>query len=193
MKQFRYDGKIYEYRRDDLQCQLGERCVEVPIAIDILSKFKYGNILEVGNVLHKYIDSNLTTIDKHEEAENCINADVLNFIPDEKPDLIISISTIEHIGFDMGEVVEPGKTQKFFEWVMETLPVGGELFFTFPIGYNKTLDEFIQDNIWKLHSFGAMKRINQDNEWIECDIDWKAKYGEPYEYGNMIFIGRILK
>jgi hypothetical protein len=193
MKQFRYNGKSYEYRRDDLQCQLGERCIEVPIAIDILSQFKYGNIIEVGNVLQKYINSHLTVIDKYDTNDGCINLDVLEYIPQEKPDLIISISTIEHIGFDMGESNDPSKIPKFFEWVGKVLPIGGELFFTFPIGYNPTLDAFVQDNIWNMHSFGAMKRISQTNEWQECDLDWSSKYGEPYEYGNMVFIGRILK
>jgi len=140
MKQFEFACKPYEYRRDDLQCQLGERCIEVPIILDLLKEYKGRNIIEVGNVLRKYDESlSHLVIDRHEQGD-CLNVDVVTYEPPEKPDLIVSVSTIEHIGFDMGEEENPDKLIQFFEWVNKVLPVGGELIFTIPIGYNKFLD-----------------------------------------------------
>ena len=197
MKQFKFAGKTYEYRRDDLQCQLGERCVEVPIVLDMLSKYKGRNILEVGNVLRKY-DSSLEhiVIDKHEKGD-CLNIDVIDYQPPELPDVILSVSTIEHIGYDMGEELNPDKLIQFFEWANKVLPVGGEFIFTIPIGYNTYLDSILKakDTIGKLYFSRkqALRRVTQDNQWEQTVLDWSAKYGSPFEYGNMVFIGVMTK
>lgn len=197
MKQFEFGSKKYEYRRDDLQCQLGERCVEVPIALDILRQFKGRNIIEVGNVLRKY-DSSLDhlVIDRHEKGD-CLNVDVVTYEPEQKPDLIISISTVEHIGYDMGEEDNPDKLIQFFEWANRVLPVGGEFIFTFPIGYNPFLDAIVKDKD-KLGTMyftrkQAMRRVSDDNLWEQSIVDWNAKYGFPFEYGNLVFIGGMTK
>jgi hypothetical protein len=197
MKQFEFAGKTYDYRRDDLQCQLGERCVEVPIILDLLSAYKGRNILEVGNVLRKYEHSlNHTVIDRHEQGD-CLNIDVIEYVPEEKPDLIVSVSTIEHIGYDMGEEDNPDKLIQFFEWVEKTLPIGGELLFTFPIGYNPFLDFIVKDKekIGKmfLTRKQAIRRVSDDNRWEQSLIDWDAKYDYPFEYGNLVFIGVLSK
>ena len=197
MKQFNALGRKYTYRRDDLQCQLGERGMEVPIVLDWMVPFKGTNILEVGNVLRKYDQSfDQVVIDAHEKGD-CINIDVLEYEPKEKPDLIVSVSTIEHIGYDMGEVMNPDKTIQFFEWVNKTLPKGGEFIFTVPVGYNQFLDFILRtkekfgDLVYQRKLF--MRRTTADNQWEESEPDWNARYGEPFEYGNLVMLGAMIK
>jgi len=77
-----------------------ERCVEVPLAKSIVDKEK-GRILEMGNVLpHYYKNARWDVLDKFEKGKNILNADIASFKPKNKYNLILSISTFEHIGLD---------------------------------------------------------------------------------------------
>ena len=83
-----------------------ERAVEIPIILDKIQFYHYqgGRILEVGNVLSNYVHFQHDIIDKYDKSEGVINQDVVDFQPAEnendKYDLIVSISTIEHVGWD---------------------------------------------------------------------------------------------
>ena len=39
-------------------------------------------------------------VDKYEKKKGIINQDIVDYKPDKKYDLIISISTLEHVGWD---------------------------------------------------------------------------------------------
>jgi hypothetical protein len=54
----------------------------------------------VGNVLSHYFSVNHDVVDKYEKAEGVINRDIIDFHPSKEYDLIISISTLEHVGWD---------------------------------------------------------------------------------------------
>ena len=63
--------------------------------MEMVRKYKGKNILEVGNVL-----SHHDMLDKYEMAKGVTNADVVHSTSEKKYDLIISISTLEHVGWD---------------------------------------------------------------------------------------------
>lgn len=65
-----------------------------------MKKYKGRKILEVGNVLSHYFPVNHDIVDKYEKADGVINQDVIDFYPSKRYDLIISISTLEHVGWD---------------------------------------------------------------------------------------------
>jgi hypothetical protein len=88
-----------------------ERAVEVPIIWNIVKKYKRKRILEVGNVLSHYYPIRHEILDKYEKAPGVINLDVVDFKPAKKYDLIISISTLEHVGWDE-KPKEPKKVYK---------------------------------------------------------------------------------
>src|SRR6202034_3735504 len=77
-----------------------ERTIEIPIIWDIIRKNPNKEILEVGNVLSHYYQVHHTILDKYEKGDNVINEDVIDFNPKKKYDLIVSISTLEHVGWD---------------------------------------------------------------------------------------------
>src|SRR3989344_2625515 len=83
-----------------------ERCVEIAIACSIITQEANKRILEVGNVLSHYAKCDWDILDKFETGDRIINQDAADWQPQGKYDLIISISTLEHIGW--GDDVRDG-------------------------------------------------------------------------------------
>src|SRR6266516_2600109 len=90
-------GKAYRYF-DTVKTWHGERAVEIPLVMDMVRKYQGKNILEVGNVLSHHVRFEHDTLDKYEIAEGVTNADIVDFTSEKKYDLIVSISTLEHVG-----------------------------------------------------------------------------------------------
>ena len=76
-----------------------ERAVEIPIVCQVIGERK-GKILEVGNVLSHYFNFEHDIVDKYEKGEGVNNQDVTTLDLKDKYDLILSISTLEHVGWD---------------------------------------------------------------------------------------------
>ena len=79
---------------------LNERTIEVPIVTRELARRPGASILEIGNVLNQYVHIPHTVVDKYERASGVLNVDVVDFDPGVQYDLIVSISTLEHVGWD---------------------------------------------------------------------------------------------
>ena len=116
---FQLEGRRYRYFVHRYNCTWGnERAVEVPVVYDFLERhYRPGmRVLELGNVMSHYADALplirklLTTddyivIDKYEKSslQSVRNEDIVEFVAEKPYDLIGSISTLEHIGFDEAE------------------------------------------------------------------------------------------
>lgn len=184
---FTFNGRQYRYNR-----RLDERTIELPIIIDIIQEeLKHGkiNMLEVGNVLSdpKYeLPSGIIIpardiVDKYEKGPGVINKDIMDYWPEGKMyDLIVSISTIEHIGFDENER-NPDKIPQTIERLKSMLAPGGKFVFTVPVGYNSDLDSKVlfNDNSDLQRYF--MKRISKDNKWAQI---MDRKEAATYRYGS---------
>ena len=98
---FLVDGKEFHYFYHFYNNTYGaERCVEIPVVRSMLSAANNEDILEVGNVLKHYYWFPHDVLDKYEKAPGVINQDVVEFAPRKKYSTIVSISTLEHVGFD---------------------------------------------------------------------------------------------
>ena len=53
-----------------------------------------------GNVLLHYFPADHEIVDKYEKGDGIVNEDIVNFRPGKKYDLIVSISTLEHISWN---------------------------------------------------------------------------------------------
>jgi hypothetical protein len=149
------------------------------------------NILEVGNVLSYYFNFQHDIIDKYEQAAGVINVDVLDFVPDKKYDLIVSISTLEHVGWDETPK-EPMKVLQSIHHLKSLLSVGGLLIFSVPLGYNLCLDEIIRRKATESAQLYHLKRIGIDR-WVQAefqDIDGLT-YGSPWGAAQGITIAFI--
>ena len=192
---FEIAGKKYRYlyHRHNYSWR-HERCVEVPIIWDLVKKYtgRGKNVLEVGNVLINYYPVKHDVLDKYEIARNVINEDVVTFKPKKKYDLIVSISTLEHVGWD-----EPKrdrmKIPRAIESLRGMLSKSGKLVFTMPLGYNKFLDELLASGKLKFNDTYYMKRISKDNQWVETSWDdvRDTKYGHSFIGANALVIGIV--
>ena len=132
-------------------------------------------------------------IDKYEASPGVINADVVDFRPERRYDLIVSVSTLEHVGFDE-RPPEPEKILRALAHLREhCLAPGGELVFSYPAGYNATLDAAVASTAlpWKRRS--CLRRVSRDNRWEECG--WEAtrgaRYHHPFYFANVLAVAEL--
>ncbi|MBX5442513.1 MAG: hypothetical protein IRZ32_13435 [Solirubrobacteraceae bacterium] len=135
---FEFDGRRYPYfhHRYNLTW-LNERAVEVPLARRALGRG--GRVLEVGNVLFHYGHRGHEVVDKYERGPGVRNVDVLDLDPAARWDVVISISTVEHVGVD-DEPRDPRRGVDAVRLLAGAVAPGGELLVTVPVGYNPVLD-----------------------------------------------------
>jgi SAM-dependent methyltransferase len=106
-------------------------------------------------------------LDKYEKAPGVINEDVVDFNSDKKYDLIVSISTLEHVGWDESPR-DPLKILKAVGNLKNLLAPGGRIYGTIPIGYNRVLDQLLKERKIAFAKTFCLRRIHF-NEWIEID------------------------
>jgi hypothetical protein len=183
-KHFYFNKKKYKYYISDYNATYSnERMVEIPIAVDLLKENNPKNVLEIGNVLSHYLKSvNHDILDKFEKDKNIrFQKDIVDFKPKKKYDTVISISTIEHVGFDepSPKYKNPQKIIKSIENIISWKP---KLFlFTFPLGWNSKLDEIaLNESLSKKFdidfTFFRRKRGLFHLEWEEVTLNKIQKY-----------------
>jgi len=118
----------------------------VPFIWEIIKKHHEKKIFEVGNVLSHYFPINHDVLDKYEKTEGVINQDVVDLKPPNKYDLIVSILTLEHVGFD-DNTKESTKIIKAIKNLKENcLRTGGRTIIAMPINYNPGMDILLFTN-----------------------------------------------
>jgi len=169
-----------------------ERRVEVPIIWDIIKDKESIKILEVGNVLSHYFPIKHDVVDKYEKGASVINEDILTYKPKKKYDYIVSISTLEHVGWD-----EPKKDKmkiiQALNNLRSMLSRNGKIIFTVPLGYNPYMDNLIIHEKLNLNEQYFLKRVSRDNLWKELKLDKNNidSFDKPYLNGNGIIVGII--
>jgi hypothetical protein len=185
-------GKTCHYF-DTVKTWHGERAVEIPIVMEMMRKYQGKNILEVGNVLSHHVTFEHDILDKYEIAKGVTNADIVDFTSEKKYDLIISISTLEHVGWD-----EKPRDDTKIPLAIENMrnlvsSRGGTIIITVPLGYNPTLDKLLKDGTIQFSRQHHLIRISKGNEWREAS--WEdvlaAKYNSPMPFANGLLIGII--
>jgi hypothetical protein len=168
---------------------INERTVEVPIVLDYIKESNAKNILEFGAVLMHYIEPKWEVVDKFEKGEGIINLDIIDFKPKQKYDLIVSISTLEHVGFD--DENKPEKIIEAIKVLKSSLKKNGKFIATMPLGHNKFMDKLIFDGKIGFSEMYFMKRMNRKNRWKQVSIESikNIRYNYPYNNANGIFIG----
>jgi SAM-dependent methyltransferase len=149
-----------------------ERAVEVPVAQRLVESRREKRILEVGNVLSHYGEVAHEVVDKYERAPGVRNVDVLDLPPEPAYDLIVTVSTIEHVGRD--EVPrEPERAIEALEHLRRLLHPGGELFATIPVGYNPALDRRLAEGPYELRAMRRRPwREVEPGEAFQCAYDF---------------------
>lgn len=196
-KKFSVHGNLYSYFIHYYnQTWANERAIEIPIVWELIKKYNDKNILEIGNVFSHYFSVCYDIVDKYEmfASTKIIQKDIVDYETNKKYDLIVSISTIEHIGWDELHR-EPEKIFRVFKKIFNILDEKGKAIFTIPVGYNPYLDKAIYNGRIKFPVTYCLKRINKQNEWKEVSLTsvLECNYGKPFPNANGIIIGFINK
>lgn len=181
IRKFKYDGIDYNYSLDTYNWTwTNERTIEIPIFKKLIKDNKDKDILEIGNVMSHYINSEHDIVDKYEEAEGVLNYDIADCELGKKYDLIIAISTLEHVGWhDYNEnEFEPEKLLKAFDNIFKHLKPNGKLIYSFPLGYNPELDKYIEEKKIKVSKQNHLVRGLLLNSWETHSPNDKKHY--PY-------------
>lgn len=181
--EFRLGGELYPYLYSEFNHAWGtERTVEVPVIWSQVRKTPPSRVLEVGNVLSHYYPTSHRVVDKYEAGPHVINMDIVEFTPESPLDLIVSISTVEHIGWD-DVPRNPRKLPETLRRLRSWLSPAGEVWITVPIGYNRWLDQMISDGTIGARSQYFLRRLSFDNRWEECSVEGLGgvRYGGPID------------
>ncbi len=156
---------------------LNERAVEVSLALDLLQQNPGADVLEIGNVLGHYADVTHPVVDKYEQAPGVLNADVADLDMGRDFDLVLAISTLEHVGLDE-DVFDPGKPARAIERLRAHVRPGGMLWITHPLGYNTTFDDQLRSGRIPSSRLRALRRDARRNVWREVPPDevWGTSY-----------------
>ena len=190
---FQYQGKKLPYFRHKKSLTwINERAIEIPIIMDYIHNSSAKTILEVGAVLpHYYPALQKEVIDKFEIGPGISNEDVVTFTPHKKYDLIVSISTLEHVGFD-DDIKDPlGIIKALNNLKLNCLQKGGKMVITIPIGYNKDVDGHLFTNNLGFNEEYFFKKKNVFNTWKEISKEEAKKIEYSGFHAKAIVVGII--
>lgn len=193
LRTFSVGDREYRYASDHYnRAWRNERAVELALGRAFLAENRGLRLLEVGNVLAHYGAVGHDVLDKYEDAPNVINDDIVDFVADPPYEAILSISTLEHVGWDE-RPREPDKTLRAYRALRSMLAPGGAMLLTCPIGQNPHLDEYIQQEELDFPLRHYLQRVSRDNEWREVDREAVrgAQYHRPYRNANALFVGIV--
>jgi hypothetical protein len=167
-----------------------ERAVEIPLVWGwVQEAYAEGQrVLEVGHVLGHYLPTRHPVIDRFERAPGVANADVAEYDPDQSFDLIVSISTLEHVGFDEG-TRDPAKAPAAVARLVSLLAPGGRLVATAPLGYNPDFDRLLRSGGFAFTRVRYLLRQTRTH-WRTATPNEVAgvRYGAPFPGGNAIAV-----
>jgi hypothetical protein len=184
---FAFEGRDlkYFYHRYNNTAS-NERAIEIPIARQFLRSGQ--GVLEVGNVLNHYYPFPHDIVDKYEVAAGVTNCDIVEFESSKRYDLIISISTIEHVGWDE-PTKEPDKAIRAIERMKSLMAAQGDMIITLPGGYNPYLDEFLESTACRCQRHHRYQRMSWLNEWREVEsFSPGVRYRHPYPFANSLHV-----
>ena len=164
-----------------------ERTIELPIVFDAMKSCK-GDILEIGNVTqHYWKHPSIDVVDKYEVGPGVKNIDIMDYY--KKYDLIVSISTFEHIGLDE----EDKRESKVFDAIhhcKKMLKPNGKMIITIPTSYNGVLDRKILGQFVHYDRVNCYRRVDAFNNWEGCSLldAVHMNYGAPYLNANGLYV-----
>ncbi len=171
-----------------------ERAVEIPLAVDFLARRGEGRGMEFGNVLTHYgFGGERDIVDKYERAEGTRRCDVLDYRPRHQLDYIVSISTLEHVGWDE-HPRDPDKVGETVEHLHSLLAPGGAMLITAPLGHNPHLDEAILRGRWPVRRQATLVRVGgrRRNRWESTrELEFRPYFGRGGRGADALWVAEF--
>jgi hypothetical protein len=151
-------------------------------------------VLEVGNVLAHALPVTHPVVDKYEAGERVHNVDVVDIDLPGPFDLILAISTLEHVGLDE-DVQDPEKPARAIAALGSLLAPGRRLWCTVPVGYNAALDERLRGDGLGFTRLAALRRTGSDNRWTEIPLEpvWDISYDRLLYTAHAIVVAELVR
>lgn len=151
-----------------------ERAVEIPAALAFLETVR-GRGMEFGNVLRHYgITGPSDVVDRYERSPGVLNVDILDYSA--APfDFIVSISTLEHVGWDE-RPRDVYKSEQAFNHLRCLLVPNGRMLLTVPLGHNPTVDDAAAAGRWSPERQACLVR-QKDGRWRDAGAVEVRPYG----------------
>lgn len=173
-----------------------ERCIELGLAHWFLGGIEDRRVLEVGNVLAhygsvpRYRPAVHDVLDKYERSPGVINEDIVGFGAEVPYDVLLSISTLEHVGWDE-RPRQPEKVLMAYDAMKSLIAPDGAMLVTAPLGQNPHLDRFLHDGRFDFPVQAFLRKVSRQNDWREVTRDEVvgAEWGSPYHGTNALFVG----
>jgi len=173
-----------------------ERCIEIAAAAHFLKQWSDAEFLELGNVMSYYMTHQHYVVDKYERSPGVHNIDFSQFIPPKRFDGFISISTIEHIGWDE-KPREAEKVRRCIDKIDSCVKSKEKVFVSFPLGYNEYLDDLVIRRELPFQSSASLVRVDDAQNWMEVELNQalqpEHRYGCRFQGANACFFGLGLK
>jgi len=187
--EFSLGGERYRYYCGKIDAMDSERIVELAVALRFLDARRGLSLLEVGNVISTYLPAiPHTIVDKYERGGGILNVDIVDFLPPFRFATIISISTLEHVGFDE-PIREPGKAARALDNLEHLLEDNGKMLVTVPLGYNPEIDSLVKRADEKGWRVLFMRRVDSILDlWKETSLDeaLTKPYGSEFRFANSL-------
>jgi hypothetical protein len=194
MRTFSAFNREFEYYPE-----LGERAVEIPLALEVYKRVYPANIIEVGYVLARQISERklfphhkpYRVIDLYDASPECENIDA-GWV-DYRGAFVISISTFEHFDLpDYGNPITGGN--RGVDCLAKIIVDSSGYFITWPLSYNHLFDSEVMrlgiDVLMLKQSNGPTnEEPNVLPQWEQLTSpNWAAEYAKPFHYGNVVAV-----
>jgi len=113
-------------------------------------------------------------LDRYERGPGVINLDIVDYHPEKTFDLIVTISTLEHVGWEDMER-DTGKGLLAFKHLAGMLAPGGLLMATLPVWINEDIIRFATVGDIPFNELYGFVRSGDENEWKQVDPDTAAE------------------
>jgi SAM-dependent methyltransferase len=186
-------GRTYPYLP---QRRWNERDIELPWAVSILAAAK-GRVLELGNATqHTTQQPARTIVDRWDRAFGPMPVERVDIVDFEGGpyDLILSVSTLEHVGTDKEEQLDRGKAARAFDHCVSLLAPGGRFAFTIPCGYHPELQAHVLEYPGlDLRVMGRKDLFS--TRWTEMPVEAAVGCDFPWEWesARRVIFGRYTK
>jgi hypothetical protein len=177
----------YEFRRWAWRT---ERCAEIALGARAVAQREPDEVLEVGNVMPLAGVRGHIVVDKYEAFPGVVNEDILDFAPGRRYGLVLSLSTLEHVGWDE-EPRDPGKAPAALEAMSSLVADDGALLITIPVGVHRCLEEAFTADDGPFDSIALLVKTSRLARWETRHPEGldRFRYGEPYACGNAVLVG----
>lgn len=162
-----------------------ERGVEIAVALAWMADRVLVDGLEVGAVLSHYGFPAHPTVDKYEQGDGIENIDVLDI--DGQYDWVLSISTLEHVGWDELQQ-DSGAAVRALDHLVGLLVPGGQALITVPGGYNPALDDYLSSGAGASR---ACTMVRSTDGWVQSDELLFLRYGTSTPWAESVWIGEF--